>query len=227
LWIHEPLPERRNRLFEAVVPGQDLGLHGVRVQLFVPLDHLGSLVAVDGRRLAVRLDDLAPVTPQHRPERDVRVGAVADRDADRVALLLEDLPGLEQVVPGLRRLDPGLLELHLVVAPRKRDPVPRHRPPPRRRLTRFLGERVPAAVTASEEVDEIADVDELLLVKEGVGGAGDDDVVARLRRNLCCPLGKHLGARDRVEPNGHAGLLGEDLGLPFQLVVRHGHEVVE
>src|SRR5713101_2135400 len=220
------LAREQEAVVGGVVPGQHLGLHGVRVQILVPLDDLRGLVAVDGRRLAVRLQHLAAVAPQDRPERDVGVGAVADRDTDGVALLLEDLPRLEELIPSLRRLEPGLLEVHFVVTPGERDPVPRHRPPPRRRLTRIPGERVPAAVPLAEVVDEVAHVDQMLLVEEGVGGARDDEVVARLRRDLGRALREQLREGDRVDAHRHPGLLTKDLGLPPQLVVGRRDEVV-
>src|SRR5438093_1730316 len=220
------LAREQEAVVGGVVPGQHLRLHGVRVQILVPLDDLLGLVAVDGRRLAVRLQHLAAVAPQDRPERDVGVGAVADRDTDGVARLLEDLPRLEELIPSLRRLEPGLLEVHFVVAPGERDPVPRHRPPPRRRLTRIPGERIPAAVPLAEVVDEVAHVDQMLLVEEGVGGARDDEVVAGLRRDLGRALREQLREGDRVDAHRHPALLTKELSLPPQLVVGRRDEVV-
>ena len=167
------------------------------------------------------------MAPQDRPERDVGVGAVADRDTHGVALLLENFPGLEEVVPGLRRLEPGPLEVRFVVAPGERDPEPRHRPPPRARLTRLTGERVPAAVPVAEVGDEIAHVDQLLLVEEWIGGAGDDQVVAGLRGRLGGALGEQLRAGDRVDAHGDPGLFGEDVRLTPELVVGGRDEVIE
>jgi hypothetical protein len=227
LWIHEPLPGEQEAVVGRVVPREHFGIHRVLVELLVPLDDLRRLVAVDRRCLAVRLEHLAARGPEHGPERDVGVGALADGNPDRVALLLEDLPRLQQVVPRLRRLHAGFLELRFVIASHERDPEPRHGSPAGRGETRLLGERIPAAVLRPQVVDEIADVYQLLLVEKGVRGAGDDDVVSRLGRNLRRAFGEHLRTGDRVDPHGHAGLLAEDVGLAPKLVVRSGNEMVE
>jgi len=67
----------------------------------------------------------------------------------------------------------------------------------------------------------------LLLVEERVGGARDDEVVTGLRRGLCRALGEQLWGLDGVDAHSHSGLLAEDLGLPLQLIVGRGNEVVE
>ena len=209
-----------------VVPGEDLGLHRVPVGFLVPLDGRRGLVGDDGRRLAVGLQHLAAEAPQHRPEGGVGVARVADGDADRVALLLEHLALLEQLVPGLRRLQPGLPEVRHVVGGGKRDPVPRHRPPPRVGLRGLGGERIPAAVLLAERVDERADVDELVLEQERIGMAQEDQVVAGLRLRLGRALGRQLQPGDGIHPHGDPRLLAEHLRLPPQLVVRGRHEMV-
>src|ERR1043166_1093571 len=96
-----------------------------------------------------------------RPEGGVGISAVADGDADRVALLLEDLSHPQQFVPGLRRLlEPGLLEVRLVVRGRERDPEPRDAFPAGLRLMGLCGERIPPAILLPELVDDVTDVDE-------------------------------------------------------------------
>src|SRR5213076_1902327 len=111
-------------------------------------------VAGDRGRLAVRLEHLAAVAPEDRPEGRVGVGAVADRDADRVALLLQDFAVVEQLRPRLGRLEPRLHEVGLVVGGRERDPEPGDGLPPGRGLTGLLGERVPATVLLAELTDQ-------------------------------------------------------------------------
>ncbi len=210
-----------------VVPREDLGLHRVLVELLVPLDHLGGLVRHDRRGLAVGVEHLGPVAPRDRPVGRVGVGAMADRDADRVALLLEHLAHLEELVPGLRRpLEPGLLEVRHVVGPGERHPEPRNRLPARLGLAALRRERIPAASLLAQLLDQVVHRDEEVLVEERVGARGPVHVVARLRLGLGRDLGRHLQMRHGVDAHRAVVGLAEGLRLLAELVVRGGDEVV-
>ena len=178
------------------------------------------LVGDDRRRLAVGLQHLAAEAPQDRPERRVGVARVADGDADRVALLLEDLALLEQLVPRLGRLQARLAEVRHVVGGGERRPsttAPPSSPSwsaPTRRQTDT------SRRTSCRASRRAAHVDELVLEEERIGVAQEDQVVAGLRLRLGRALGRQLQSRDRVHPHRDARLLAERLRLPSQLIVR-------
>ena len=152
------LPRQDAAVVRRVVPGEHLGLHRVPVELLVPLDDLRGLVGGDRRRLTIHLQHLRAVRPGDRPIGRVGVRAVADGDADGVALLLENLAVMQQIRPGLGHLQPGLLEVRHVVGSREGNPEPRYGPPSGLRLAALGRERIPAAVPLTERVDEVAHV---------------------------------------------------------------------
>ena len=210
-----------------VIPGQDLGLHRLRVEFLVPVEHVRGLVGVDRRRLAICLEHLGAERPGDRPVGGVRVGAVADRDADGIALLLEDLAHRQQLGPRLRRiLEARLLEVRLIVGAGEGDPEPRHALPAGLGLVHLGRERVPAAELLAELVHEVVEVGVQVLVEEGIGARAPVHVVARLRLRLGRDLCGHLQMRHGVDADRAVGLLREDLRLPAQLVVGGGHEMV-
>ena len=210
-----------------VVPGQDLGLHRVLVELLVPLDDLRRLVGDDARGLAVGLEHLGALGPRHRPVRRMRVRAVADGNADRVALLLEHLALLQQLVPGLRgMLEAGLLEVGHVVGAREGDPEPGDGLPAGLGLAALRREVVPAAALLADLLDHVVHGDEEILVEEGVGARRPVHVVAGLGLGLGRDLGRHLQMRHGVHAHRAVIGLAEGLGLLAELVVGGGDEVV-
>ena len=210
-----------------VVPGQDLRLHRVLVELLVPLDDRRRLVGDDARGLAVGLEHLGAVGPRDRPVRRMRVRAVADGNADRVALLLEHLALLEKLVPGLRGMvEPGLLEVGHVVGARERDPEPRDGLPAGLGLAALRREVVPAAALLADLLDDVVHGDEEVLVEEGVGARGPVHVVAGLGLGLGGDLGWHLQVRHGVHAHRAVVGLAEGFGLLLELVVRGRDEVV-
>ena len=187
----------------------------------------GGLVGDDARGLAVRLQHLGAVGPRHRPVGRVGVRAVADGNPDRVALLLEHLALLEELIPGLRRmLEPGLLEVGHVVGAGERDPEPRDGLPARLRLAALRGEAVPAAALLADLLDHVVHADEEVLVEERIGARRPVHVVARLRLGLGRDLGRHLQMRHGIHAHRAVVGLAECLGLLAKLVVGGGDEVV-
>ena len=181
----------------------------------------------DGGSLAVGLEDLGAERPRHRPVGRVRVRAVADRDADRVALLLEHLAHPEEVVPRLgRAVEAGLLEVGHVVGSRERHPEPRDRPPARLGLAALRREVVPATALLAELGDQVVHRDEEVLVEERVGARGPVHVVAGLRLGLGRDLGRHLQVGHGVDAHRAVVGLAEGLRLLAELVVGGGDEVV-
>src|SRR5262245_65480282 len=90
---------------------------------------------------------------------------MADRDAHGVALLLQHLALLEQLVPGLRRvLEPRFLEVRHVVRAGERHPEPGDGLPPGFGLAALRGERIPAAPLLADLVDHIIHAYEEILV---------------------------------------------------------------
>ena len=156
------------------------------------------------------------------------VGAVADGDAHRVALLLEHLAHGEELGPGLGVgvAKARLLEVGHVVGGGERHPEPRHRLPAARGLAHLGAEGVPAAVLLAQLVHHVVDVGVQVLVEEGVGAGRAVHVVAGLRLCLGGDLGRHLQMRHGIHAHGAVVGLGEGLRLLAELVVRGGHEVV-
>ena len=106
------------------------------------------------------------------------VRAVADGNPYWVALLLEDLALLEELIPGLRRvLEPGLLVVGHVVGAGERHPEPRNGLPTRLRLAAFRREVVPASPLLADLLDDVVHADEEVLVEEGVGAGRPIHVV--------------------------------------------------
>ena len=210
-----------------VVPREHLGFHRVLVELLVPLDDGGRLVGDDAGSLAVGLQHLGAVGPRHGPVCRVGVRAVADRDPHRVALLLEHLALLEELIPGLRWvLEPGLLEVSHVIRAGEGDPEPRDGLPARLRLAALRGKVIPAPTLLPDLLDDVVHADEEVLVEERVGAGRPVHVVARLRLRLGGDLGRHLQMRHGIHAHRAVVGLAERFRLLAQLVVGGGDEVV-
>ena len=133
---------------------------------------------------------------------------------------------VQQLIPGLRVLEPSFLEVRHVVRAGERDPEPRHALPPGLRPHHFGREGIPAAALLADLLDDVVDVDELVLVEEGIGTGRAEHVVTRLRLRLGGELGRHLQVGDRVDAHRAVGQLPERLRLLAQLVVGGRDEVI-
>ena len=171
---------------------------------------------------------LAPCDHAHRPEGRVRVRAVADGNADRVALLLEHLALLQQLVPCLRAmLEARLLEVGHVVGARERDPEPRDGSPaglglsqsrPRRGTSRRTSCRCPRRCRPRRRAGSRRGTDRRSRV--GIMSWPDCDWAS------AAILGGQLQVGDGVHAHRAVVGLAEGLRLLAQLVVGGGDEVV-
>jgi len=183
-----------------VGPAQHVLEHRLLVELAAEVDGLGRLRRVDDDRLAVPVDLAGTVRPEERVEPAVVVAeAVAELEAERMAILLEQAAGGEQVVPGLGELvDAGFLEpvgaVHLELA----DVAPRQRLPLALRDDDLEDVLVPAAELLADAVGHVADVHQAVVEQEGLVEAGHGDLGSRLRLGDRRQAGEHAAHARRL-----------------------------
>src|SRR5262249_52530892 len=114
-----------------VRPAEHVFEHRLLVELAAEVDGLGRLAGVDEDRLAVAVHLAASVRPEQRIEPAVVVTeAVAELEAERMSLLLEQAAGGQQVFPRLGELvDADFLEPVRAVDLELADVPPRQRLP--------------------------------------------------------------------------------------------------
>ena len=144
----------------------------------------------------------------HRAPVEVRVVAVGERDAGRVALRLERSRRDPRQLPGVGRLQPVRLEQVLPPEHREQDVVHRDAVDAALDLDGRLRRRDPAAVLLAELVVDVRHVDQRLVVEPGEDGrVVEDDVVPGARGELGGHPRRDLQVRDVVHAHLDAVLL--------------------
>ena len=122
LTMYEPTPESMILIVAGVVPRKDVRRHRFLVESGDVLDRFDRLLAVEYDFLAGLVLDGAAIAPQQAAPRRVRIVAVAERNADRIALRFQLGAADPHIVPCVG-LHPDLVPHALAVHAREIDVV--------------------------------------------------------------------------------------------------------